>query len=63
MKSPAFVALLFYVSAFAAPPQYCTPFTVVTQDALKNVKQGLDQKNAEWADKLRNRYPCWLQWA
>jgi hypothetical protein len=40
----------------AAPCQ--TEFTVVKQDSLKNVTQGLSQKGAEWFEKnIQKKYP------
>lgn len=40
----------------AAPCQ--TNFTVVQQDALKNIRQGLSQEQMKWFDKkLREKYP------
>jgi hypothetical protein len=62
MKVLALVALLSY-SAFAQktttaqPPGCVVTFTVVTQDTLKNVRQGLLPKDAEWANsKLAKQY-------
>jgi hypothetical protein len=38
-------------------------FTVVTQDTLKNVKEGLLARDAEWARKLTNKFPgvCYVE--
>lgn len=69
MKVLALVVLLSY-SAFAqktttAQASGCVvTFTVITEDALKNVKQGLHPKDAEWANStLAKKYPgiCYVE--
>jgi hypothetical protein len=50
------VALVSF--AAAQPPACRTYFTVVTQDTLKNVTQGLTEKDARWfREKLSKKYP------
>jgi hypothetical protein len=69
MKALALIMLLSY-SAFAQPtkintqaPSCVVTFTVITEDALKNVKQGLLPKDAEWASKLTKKFPgvCYVE--
>jgi hypothetical protein len=70
MEVLALVALLFYsASAFsqttATKASGCVvTFTVITEDTLKNVKQGLLPKDAEWANSsLIKKYPgiCYVE--
>jgi hypothetical protein len=67
MKVLALVVLLSY-SAFAqqtsSQASSCVvTFTVITEDTLKNVKQGLLPKDAEWASKLTKKFPgvCYVE--
>ena len=69
MKVLALLVLLSY-SAFAQQNKISTQasscvvtFTVITEDALKNVKQGLLPKDAEWASKLTKKFPgvCYVE--
>ena len=56
----ALLALTFVVSAAstAQTPSACIPFTVVTQDKLKNVKEGLSPDDAKWfREKMAKKYP------
>src|SRR5271157_2744856 len=64
MKYASFVATLaaFYVllvtGASAQTKPSCTSFTVVTQDKLNNVKQGLSTDDVKWFQKkVAKKYP------
>jgi hypothetical protein len=68
MKVLALAVTLCPVLAFCqqspTPPPGCVvTFTVMTEDLLKNVKQGLMPKDAEWANKLTKGYPgvCYVE--
>jgi hypothetical protein len=69
MKVLALLTLLLSCSAFAQqattnPPSGCVvTFTAITEDALKNVKQGLFPNDAESANKLTKKFPgvCYVE--
>ncbi len=43
--------VLFVIGASAQTKPSCTYFTVVTQDSLKNIKQGLSPDDTKWFQK------------
>lgn len=50
--------LLFAAGARAQTKPSCTYFTVVTQDRLNNIKQGLSDRDAKWVQKtFAKKYP------
>jgi PEGA domain-containing protein len=50
--------LLFVTGAAAQTQPSCTYFTVVTQDKLKNIKQGLSADDVKWFQKkVAKKYP------
>ena len=50
--------LMVALSSSAQTKSSCTPFTVVTQDKLGNVKQGLSTDNLKWFQKkVATKYP------
>ena len=67
MKVLALVVLLSYpafTQQTSSQASSCVvTFTVITEDALKNVKQGLLPKDAEWASKLTKKFPgvCYVE--
>lgn len=54
----AAICLIYLAGASAQTRSTCTSFTVVTQDKLKNVKEGLSPDDAKWfREKIEKKYP------
>lgn len=54
----AVICLVCLAGASAQTNPTCTSFTVVTQDKLKNVKEGLSPDDAKWfREKIEKKYP------
>ncbi len=54
----AVICLIYLAGASAQTNPTCTSLTVVTQDKLKNVKEGLSPDDAKWfREKIEKKYP------
>lgn len=58
MLKPLLVFLVAGVCAFAQSGSPCTQFSVITQDRLKNVRQGLSPEDKKWfQEKIEKKNP------